>query len=303
MNTAPYPPPNSSVTAAPDPRRVLVVDDSVVNQRLTVALLKQRGYEVHAVGNGREAVRVLCEEQVPHDVVLMDCFMPEMDGFEAAAEVRALKGPNQRILIIALTGTLEEAQILRCDDSGMNDYLEKPIRIQDFEGALKRLHAAAAPATGPPAPNVRRTPFWDMERLEELRAIEEIDPGEMLTMFFVEASETIKELQAAVAASDVGALQQSSRRLKIAGHYQGLTRISSVCLHLENASRREELKAAVYWFKRLKGLVHQIPDKAVKAKIPLLCQYRHDPPKPPEIPADKDVGGPNHADSTPPDNL
>ena len=113
--------------------RILVVDDSVVNQRLSVALLKQRGYEVEAVGNGKEAVRVLCEEAKHYDVALMDCHMPEMDGFEASAQVRAHDGPNRNNIIIALTGTLEETQMINCNNSGMNDYLDKPMKIDAFE--------------------------------------------------------------------------------------------------------------------------------------------------------------------------
>jgi two-component system, sensor histidine kinase and response regulator len=249
--------------------RVLVVDDSIVNQRLSTALLKQRGYQVDVAGNGQEAVRLLCEEAREYDVVLMDCHMPEMDGFQATAIIRSHPGPNQRTTVIALTGSLQETQVFRCNDSGMDDYLGKPIRVDEFEATLKRCQAAKSP---PPAPQPTgttidtREPFWDHERIAKLRTTmdEEADEflGEMIGMFLAEAPGLIESLQTAVEANHAQALQEAAHRFKGSSRNLGLIRIADVCLKLEQMGKQAELSAAMYWFKRLKSLTNQVAERA-----------------------------------------
>jgi len=274
MNATLAPPADTASTppASPKATRILVVDDSVVNQRLTVALLKQRGYAVKAAGNGVEAVRILCDQAEPHDVVLMDCNMPEMDGFEATAAIRAHEGPNRDVVIIALTGTLEQTQVVRCDNSGMDDYLAKPIKIEDFESTVERCRTekrSSAPQTGsadPEGATDQRAPFWDEARLGKLRATMGAEADEficeMLSMFLADAPRLIESLQQAAEAGDAGALRETAHRFKGASRNLGLARIAEVSVKLEEMGKAGELSAALYWFKRLKGLTHQVANKA-----------------------------------------
>lgn len=265
---------STSATEKTAVSRVLVVDDSVVNQRLSVALLKQRGYEVQAVGDGREAVRLLCDEAQKYDVVLMDCHMPEMDGFEATAKIREHDGPNRAIVIIALTGTLQETQMFRCDSCGMDDYLDKPIKVDAFEGAWKRcLEEKNAQQKSEPAESSpdesnttqsehQRAPFWDDARLDKLRATmgDEADEfiGDMLAMFLSDVPSQLEALEASIKAADASALREAAHRIKGSSTNIGLIRVSDVGLKLEEMGQTGELDAAMYWFKRLKGLTNQI---------------------------------------------
>lgn len=249
--------------------RILVVDDSVVNQRLSVALLKQRGYEVEAVGNGKEAVRVLCEEANHYDVVLMDCHMPVMDGFEATAKVRAHDGPNRNIIIIALTGTLEETQMFNCGNSGMNDYLDKPMKIAAFEGAWKRSREELEqPEEKPQAEDtsLQPAPFWDNQRLDKLRATmgDEADEfiADMITMFLDDVPAQLEAIQKDIEANDASALRESAHRVKGSSNNLGLVRITDVSLKLEEMGKAGNLDGATYWFKRLKDLTKQVKEKA-----------------------------------------
>ncbi len=116
--------------------RVLVVEDNVVNQRVAVLMLERLGLRVDVAGNGREAVDLL--EMLPYDVVFMDCQMPEMNGYDAAAEFRRREGPDRRVAIIAMTAEVMAGCRERCLKAGMDDFLAKPIKLEDLIGALRK---------------------------------------------------------------------------------------------------------------------------------------------------------------------
>jgi CheY-like chemotaxis protein len=118
--------------------RILVAEDNTVNQQLVVRLLRKRHLRADVVANGREALAAL--GRVPYDLVLMDCQMPEMDGFEATRAIRAGEtGTERHIPIIALTANAMEGDQGRCLAAGMDDYLAKPILPDALHAAVARL--------------------------------------------------------------------------------------------------------------------------------------------------------------------
>ena len=116
--------------------RVLVVEDNPVNQRLAVLMLAKLGIRGDVAGDGRESVDIL--KTVPYDAVLMDCQMPEMNGFEAVALIRKLESSNRHVPIIAMTAEAIAGSRERCIAAGMDDFLSRPIKIQDLVDALDR---------------------------------------------------------------------------------------------------------------------------------------------------------------------
>jgi CheY-like chemotaxis protein len=107
--------------------RILVVDDVIPNQLLVKKILESLGYSVSVAANGLEAIEMLAH--VPCDLVLMDCQMPEMDGFEATRQIRNPKNVVSRdIPVIALTANALSGDDKKCFDAGMNDYLTKPLK-------------------------------------------------------------------------------------------------------------------------------------------------------------------------------
>jgi CheY-like chemotaxis protein len=123
--------------------RVLVAEDNAVNQKLVVRVLEKRGIRADVAGNGREALEALA--RVPYELVLMDCQMPEVDGFEATRLIRHSEaGTERHIPIIALTANAMEGDRERCLEAGMDDYVSKPIRPDDLYATIDRLLADPA---------------------------------------------------------------------------------------------------------------------------------------------------------------
>ena len=130
-------PAESTAAGAPCSRRILVAEDNVVNQRVAVRMLEKAGHRVDLVSNGREAVEAL--DRVPYDLVLMDCLMPQMDGFEATRAIRAAEvGTDRHVSIVALTANAMQQDREQCLAAGMDDYLTKPFTKQALTAAVER---------------------------------------------------------------------------------------------------------------------------------------------------------------------
>jgi signal transduction histidine kinase/CheY-like chemotaxis protein len=121
--------------------RVLVVEDNVVNQKVASRLLERLGLRADVAGHGREAVEML--EMMPYDLVFMDCQMPEMNGYEATAEIRRREGGNRHVPIIAMTAEATVTSREKCLVAGMDSYISKPVRLDDIVEALKNQVLAA----------------------------------------------------------------------------------------------------------------------------------------------------------------
>jgi CheY-like chemotaxis protein len=109
--------------------RILLVEDNVVNQKVACRLLEKLGYRVDVAGDGAAAVKAW--ESGKYDLILMDCQMPEMDGYEASRKIRRLERDGQRIPIVALTAHAMKGADAECTAAGMDDFLTKPVdRVQ-----------------------------------------------------------------------------------------------------------------------------------------------------------------------------
>jgi CheY-like chemotaxis protein len=116
--------------------RILLAEDNVVNREVALRMLGRLGYQVDYVEDGRGAIEAAAERL--YDAILMDCQMPDVDGFAATAAIRQLDGPAARTPIIALTASAMHGDRERCLASGMDDYITKPVRRALLSEVLRR---------------------------------------------------------------------------------------------------------------------------------------------------------------------
>jgi CheY-like chemotaxis protein len=108
----------------------------VVNQKVAAKMLERLGLRADVAADGNEAVQMY--DMRPYDLILMDCHMPEMDGYAATAEIRRRHGSRTRIPIVAMTAEAMEGCRENCLRAGMDDYIAKPVKLDDLAQALRR---------------------------------------------------------------------------------------------------------------------------------------------------------------------
>jgi PAS domain S-box-containing protein len=235
--------------------RVLLVEDNVVNQELARAMLNEFGCAVRLAGNGREALDALARESF--DVVLMDCQMPEMDGFEAVRLFRAGGTGRQHlatsteVAVIALTANVLPGDAERCRAAGFTDYLAKPFRQTQLAAALARhVRRGVATMTAAPEAGAPDTPdqpidpatitrIRDMERRGAPRLLER------LIATYLETSERlVAEVQQGIDTHNAHAVRQAAHTLKSSSANLGANELAGRCADLENLARTAQIQSA-----------------------------------------------------------
>jgi CheY-like chemotaxis protein len=188
---------------------VLVAEDNQTNQKVARLLLERLGCRVDTVANGREAVEVV--EKARYDLVLMDCEMPELDGYGAAREIRRREAVTGRYSpIVALTANAQQGEREKCLAAGMNDYLSKPIRSDELAVMVNRWMVKSPSLESPPA-TLKEPPSDPVSaRLRELAqsGFDEQDLHQLITTFLDTTPITLRQL---ITAMDRGEWDVASR--------------------------------------------------------------------------------------------
>lgn len=187
-------PPDGSPETPGTALRILVAEDNSINRQLALQQLAALGYAAEAVADGRKAVDLGAAGD--YDVILMDCQMPEMDGFEATRAIRKLEARSgRRVRIVAMTANALSSDRLRCFDAGMDDYISKPVTLDRLKSALEAASAsltAAQPDGRPDAESHRPPETLDLPRLEQIFG----DDRAAIAAFLQSALDTLAELVA-----------------------------------------------------------------------------------------------------------
>ena len=222
---------------------LLVVEDNVVNQKVAARTLENMGYRVDVAANGVEAVDAL--GRVPYAAVLMDCQMPEMDGYDATAEIRRRETDDHRTPIIAMTAGASRDDEAKCLAAGMDDYVSKPVRPAELARVLHRWvrnggngDDGGNGGTGVPAPVVGSTPALDPTALAALQELEQLDPegtADIVRLFLHDARSRLDALHDAHERRDTATIAQTAHSLKGSCANLAATSMAALCADLEDA--------------------------------------------------------------------
>jgi signal transduction histidine kinase/HPt (histidine-containing phosphotransfer) domain-containing protein len=225
-------PVRAAPSSAPAGGRLLLAEDNLINQKVAVAMLSSVGYVVDTVGNGAEAVRAAGAHD--YDAILMDCHMPELNGYEATAAIRAQEGPRRHTPIIAMTAGARREDRERCLAEGMDSYLAKPVS----KDALLALVAHSL------APDPSVEALVDLEVLDQIRllgggASDLLD--ELVEQFATDSEPLLVELHDAFASDNAAEVVRIGHSLKGASAQLGGRRLASSCGRLEHHAATGEL--------------------------------------------------------------
>src|SRR5712691_915409 len=199
---------------------ILLVEDNLINQQVALGILQIQGYSVTVANNGREALDA--HEQGAFDLILMDCHMPEMDGFEATREIRGRERSSigKRVPIVALTANAMAQDREECLNAGMDDHLSKPFTMLTLQDRLDRWMPRAASTQSEAAElaaqaTAKAAAVLDRQVLDQLSTL--LKPERLaraINLYLVESPKLIKKLKQAAAASDAPEIVRSAHSLK-----------------------------------------------------------------------------------------
>ncbi len=247
--------------ANPRPLHLLVAEDSVVNQTLAVRLLERRGHTVVVANNGVQALAAL--EDQHFDVVLMDVQMPEMDGLEATANIRAREQTSgAHIPIIAMTAHVMQGDRERCLAAGMDAYVAKPIQADALFAALERLLPADGPTDADSAPPVAAQTAAPFDREATLHRVDGDREllREVVDLFREACTDLLAAIDGAIQKQDSLRLRQAAHTLKGEASNFGASATVKASLRLEMMGRDDDLTDAGATYTNLENaLEHLIP--------------------------------------------
>jgi signal transduction histidine kinase/DNA-binding response OmpR family regulator len=251
-------PPERDITFSPDsklltkhtlkeakmssPKLILLAEDNIVNQKVAIRQLQKLGYRADAVANGREAIEAL--SRIPYDLVLMDCQMPEMDGYEATAEIRRREeGSSRHIPIVAMTAHALTGDREKCMAAGMDEYITKPVKPDEL---LRVVDLFLNHATSGPGDQVSLTtaPLVDVERMHEMMGDAPVELEEIVNFYLDQMGQNLHKLNAAVASGNNVEVELIAHNCAGTSANCGMTAVTIPFRKLEDAGRNGCLENA-----------------------------------------------------------
>ncbi len=246
------PEPELAVTDATEqvtaPVRILVAEDNITNQKVALGLLRELGYRAaDVVANGIEALEALI--RVPYDIVLMDCQMPEMDGYEATAEIRRREQQKRHTIVIAMTAHALAGEREKCLAAGMDDYLAKPVELEQLAVILKRWTAFTGPRAALTNDSVdgQAAPL-NPEVLAKWRSLPSGEGNDLLSelidIYLLELDDYLSAMRVAMGERDHSQLARVTHALKGSSASIGATEMAKLCAELEQMMLNAALEGA-----------------------------------------------------------
>lgn len=233
----------SPPTVSVNKLKVLLAEDNLINQKVAIRILSTLGYNADVVENGAEAVHSV--EKHAYDLILMDIMMPVMDGLEATRRIRSLPLSRQP-RIVAVTANALVGDKERCLSAGMDDYLPKPLRVDDLARMIRQI-APAEPST--PKQDTSMPSVIELDALRDLRnsiGEEDFDFFDSLVSdFLVDAGQIVSEMRSSLREGRILDLKRAAHTLKSSSAMFGALELSKSCFQLEQATNHEDMDTCI----------------------------------------------------------
>ncbi|HEV7745515.1 MAG TPA: PAS domain S-box protein [Pyrinomonadaceae bacterium] len=221
---------------------ILLAEDNIVNQKVAVRQLMKLGYRADAVASGREALEAL--DRTPYDLVLMDCQMPEMDGYEATNEIRRREGTSRHTPIVAMTANALQGDREKCIAAGMDDYVSKPVSPEELSKVLGRLLSDSVEVEPKSSDELENLPPVDMARLYQAMGTERSELQEILDIYLEQLPVSLEQLRLAIAREDANEVNLIAHNCSGTSANCGMTALISPFQELERMGRENKLAGA-----------------------------------------------------------
>ena len=215
--------------------RILLAEDNKINQQYAMVVLAKGGHQVTIAENGHQAVEAV--RKADFDLVLMDIQMPELDGVQAARQIRTLPAPKNAVPIFAMTAHAMQGVSEEYLQAGMNDYITKPFQAAMLLAKLSRLaEGLPTPAVGTPLREA--PPILNSDNLEELRAALPIESlSGLITLFLADADGQLEVITACEKAGDLTGIARAAHMIVSSAGNMGASRVSALAREVEQFCR------------------------------------------------------------------
>ena len=222
---------------------ILLAEDNIVNQKVAVRQLQKLGYRADAVANGREAVEAL--SRIRYDLVLMDCQMPEMDGYEATTEIRRIEGMARHTPIVAMTAHALTGDREKSIAAGMDDHITKPVKQDELARILEKFFAVPSETLSiVEVPANEIAPPVDLKRLHEALGDDPEEILEILNLYRTQMAENLIKLDTAITFGNAGEVDLIAHNCAGASVNCGMVAVVEQLRELERMGRENQLIGA-----------------------------------------------------------
>jgi CheY-like chemotaxis protein len=249
------------------PLRILVAEDNMVNQQLALQLLERMGYRADVAGNGLEVIEALRRQH--YDVVFMDVHMPEMDGLTATQRICEEWSPASRPRIIAMTANAMQGDREKCISAGMNDYISKPIRVQELVQSLTH--------SQPHLENTNSVAV--LEEAIDVQVLQALGQtmgsnastflAQLIDVYLEDSPNLLQLMDTAVTQTDTAAMEQAAHTLKSSSAALGAITLSKLCEELERIGNSKTITSAI-------EIMPQVKSEYERVKAALLLERQGD---------------------------
>ncbi len=244
--------------------KLLLAEDNLINQKVVIRMLNSAGYQVDAVMNGEQVLRVYSQKN--YDLILMDVQMPEVDGYTATKKIREMEPHKNSVPIIAITAHALVGDREKCIEAGMNEYISKPVIAKEIVLLIDRLLKIDQVNVKAETEEKKGSGLFDFERLKQISLGDPVFEKDLLGDFIIDAESKLKSIQDCIAARDASKIINLAHTLKGSSYSVGATSVGDEALGIELSAKNNDIDSVE---ERLSKLSKSIRDtrEIIKNKI------------------------------------